>query len=283
MDWRRKGQRVALVPTMGALHDGHLSLVRQAKQHADHVIVSIFVNPTQFGPGEDFEQYPRSLHSDAELCRQEKVSLVFAPDFSEMYGAKKHDRHQYITFRIKKMTEYLCGPFRPGHFEGVLQVVNKLFNIVKPDVAVFGQKDIQQWYLIRKMIEELDHPIEMLMGPTRREPDGLARSSRNVYLSGPERKAAPMLFQTLQRVRNGLEKKGTREAIPVDGAIISEEVKRLSENGLKVEYFSIVSTPDLQPAAAIEPGQTYVIAVAVRFGKSRLIDNVIISHKELPE
>ncbi len=271
---------MALVPTMGALHDGHLSLVNLAQQHADHVVVSIFVNPTQFGPGEDYEQYPRSLRSDVEMCRQEMVSVVFAPDFPEMYGTKEQARHQYITFRITKMTEHLCGPFRPGHFEGVLQVVNKLFNIVQPDLAVFGQKDIQQWFLIRQLAVEQDHPIEILMGPTRREPDGLAKSSRNVYLSGPERKAAPMLFQALQRVGNELEKKGTLEAIPVDKAIISVEVKRLGENGFNVEYFSVVSTPDLQPAGTIEPGQTYVIAVAARLGKTRLIDNLILSHKD---
>ncbi len=265
---------------MGALHDGHLSLVNQAKQHADHVVVSIFVNPTQFGPGEDFEQYPRSLGSDVEMCRQEMVSLVFAPDYSEMYGTDEQARHPYLSFRITKMTDHLCGPFRPGHFEGVLQVVNKLFNIVQPDVAVFGQKDIQQWYLIRQLAVEQDHPVEILMGPTRREPDGLARSSRNVYLSGHERKVAPMLFQTLQRVRTGLEKNGKLEAVPVDETIISQEVKRLRENGFNVEYFSVVSTPDLQPADAIEHGQTYIIAAAARLGKTRLIDNLLLSHKD---
>ncbi len=176
--------RVAMVPTMGALHEGHLSLVRQAGENADHVVVTIFVNPTQFGPGEDYEEYPRTLDTDVEQCRQTGVSLVFAPGLSEMYGttgteAPKH----FISFRISKMTDQLCGPFRPAHFEGVLQVVNKLFNIVQPDAAVFGQKDIQQWFLIRQMAGELDMPVEILMGPTRREPDGLAQSSRNVYLT----------------------------------------------------------------------------------------------------
>ncbi len=340
-EWRSQGKRVALVPTMGALHDGHLSLVKQAHKHADHVVVSIFVNPTQFGPGEDYEQYPRTLSRDVELCRQEDVSLVFAPDFTGMYGQAEQKRQQYLSYRITKMNEYLCAPLRPGHFEGVLQVVNKLFNIIQPDVAVFGQKDIQQWFIIRQMVEDLDHPIEILMGPTGREPDGLARSSRNVYLTGHERKIAPMLFESLQRVRSRLEKlvsshleqlyrnagklqnkqdirqvtgQEVKQAVPqelqelelqedyveepasspeyktrgverrqvaVGEDIISEEIKRLAESGFNVEYFSLVTTPDLQPTDAIETGRSYVIAVAARLGKTRLIDNVLFSLKEL--
>ncbi len=294
--WRRKGHRVALVPTMGALHDGHLSLIRQARQHADHVVVSVFVNPTQFGPGEDYEQYPRTLKSDLDHCLKEGVSLVFAPGFTEMYGTAGEARHHVVTFRISKITEHLCGPVRPGHFEGVLQVVNKLFNIVQPDVAVFGQKDIQQWFVIRQMAEELDLPVEILMGPTRREPDGLAQSSRNAYLTPEERKTAPMLFETLQRFRQHLEDKcqppvtdstdaastnAGKTAEEIDPAIISEEINRLGENGFHVEYFSLVTTPDLQPTDVIEQGRLYVIAIAARLGKTRLIDNVLFTYKDL--
>ena len=302
-EWRGKGQRVALVPTMGALHDGHLSLIRQAGQHAEYVVVSIFVNPTQFGPGEDFEQYPRTLKSDMELCRQEGVALVFAPDYTEMYGTAGQIRTHSISFRIEKMNEHLCGPVRPGHFEGVLQVVNKLFNIVQPDVAVFGQKDIQQWFLIRQMVEEQDIPVEILMGPTRREPDGLARSSRNSYLTAEERKKAPMLFEALQRVSRHLEAScrtaltGVTQNAPLDPvensgmdsresrcaadlSIISREINRLDENGFHVEYFSLVTTPDLQPTDVIEQGRHYVIAIAARLGKTRLIDNVLFTYKD---
>ncbi len=303
---------MALVPTMGALHEGHLSLIQQARRHAANVVVSIFVNPTQFGPDEDYERYPRTLKSDMEQCRQENVSLVFAPDFSEMYGEDGKSREQYLSFRIKKMNAHLCGPRRPGHFEGVLQVVNKLFHIVQPDVAVFGQKDIQQWFIIRQMVNEMDIPVELVMGPTRREHDGLARSSRNAYLSMEERNAAPLLYDALHRVRRKLgetcrefdeemrfdreEKKcdetGRKpdnayrpdmepDIVTVDPAIISEEVDRLGENGFIIEYFSLVSTPDLQPSDVIEPGRSYVIAAAARLGKTRLIDNVLFSHKDL--
>lgn len=294
--WRKEGKRVALVPTMGALHDGHLSLMRQARQNADHVVVSVFVNPTQFGPGEDFEQYPRTLEADLQYCRKESVSLVFAPDAAEMYGNTAHTAPQNVlTFRISKMAEHLCGPSRPGHFEGVLLVVNKLFNIVQPDVAIFGQKDIQQWFLIRQMAVELDLPVDVLMGPTIREADGLARSSRNVYLTADERKKAPMLFEALQRVRQYLERrcrstaaeasgraaKGTATmGVPVTSSIISEEIERLQESGFQVAYFSIVDTPDLQPADVVTPGRDYVIAIAVRLGKTRLIDNVLFSCKD---
>jgi len=298
-DWRKQGQRVALVPTMGALHEGHLALIRQVSEHADQVVVSVFVNPTQFGPGEDYEQYPRTLNSDVELCRQEGVSLVFAPGLTEMYGTAAGEApYHFISFRISKMNKHLCGPFRPGHFEGVLQVVNKLFNIVQPDVAIFGQKDIQQWFLIRQMAIEQDIPVEILMGTTRREPDGLAQSSRNVYLSPEERKKAPMLFEALMRVRQHVEDlcQGTfvsaKDAemaseetdgtwAAVDSAIISKEINRLDENGFHVEYFSLVSTPSLQPAEAIEPGKRYVIAVAARLGRTRLIDNVLFTYKYL--
>lgn len=267
---------------MGALHEGHLALIRQAREHAEHVVVSIFVNPTQFAPGEDLNQYPRTLNKDVERCRKEDVSLVFAPSGEEMYGSDDAGQHQYLSIRITRLTDHLCGASRTGHFEGVLQVVNKLFNIVQPDVAVFGQKDIQQWFVIRQMVEEFDHSVEVLMGPTKREEDGLARSSRNQYLSSEERKKAPMLFEVLQRISRKMTgiirdaESGTVD-IPVDHAVIDREKECLRENGFHVDYLSLVSTPDLQPANVIREGRLYIIAVAAWLGNTRLIDNVLLN------
>ncbi len=285
-EWRARNLRVAFVPTMGALHEGHLALIRQARQHADHVVVSVFVNPTQFGPGEDYQQYPRSLSADVEQCRTEGVSLVFAPDYEEMYG--RAGAPQYVSIRISKMHEHLCGATRKGHFEGVLQVVNKLFLIVRPDVAVFGQKDIQQWFIIRQMVEEFDHPMEVLMGPTRREEDGLAMSSRNVYLTEEERNKAPLLFEAIQRLSQRLtgvirDSNNGDAGIPVDESLIKAEIERLRANGFKVDYLSLVSTPDLQPACVIHSGRLYVIAAAVWLGKTRLIDNVLLNTRKYPD
>lgn len=278
--WRQQSDRVALVPTMGALHEGHLSLIRQVREHAGRVVVSIFLNPTQFGPGEDYESYPRTLAQDVELCRREGVSLVFAPDAKEMYGTGKGEYSGYISFRISRMTDYLCGASRSGHFEGVLQVVNKLFNTVQPDVAVFGQKDIQQWFLIRQMVAETDQPVEILMGPTRRESDGLAMSSRNIYLNEEDRKKAPMLYASLQRISAVLaEKAGHDDQRPVslDTSLLEAECSILRENGMNLDYLTVVSTPDLQPADVIIPGRLYVVAVAAWLGGTRLIDNVLLN------
>lgn len=264
---------------MGAIHEGHLSLIREARQHADHIVVSIFVNPTQFGPGEDFDKYPRTLNSDVDLCRNEGVSLVFAPDINEMYDSGGAGKENCLSFQITKMNEHLCGASRAGHFEGVLQVVNKLFNIVRPDVAVFGQKDIQQWFLIRQLVREGDHPVDMLMGEIVREDDGLAKSSRNSYLSPDERKKAPLLIHTLQQISEEITKtrlaSGQEQASRIRSLFASGE-KRLYEGGFKLDYLSLVSTPYLQPVSVIEPGQLYVIAVAAWLGNTRLIDNVLL-------
>lgn len=285
-DWRKQDMRVALVPTMGALHEGHISLIQQARQNSDHVVVSIFVNPTQFGPGEDFEHYPRQLNKDVELCRKEGVSLVFAPDQKEMYGHNGHKKG-FISFAISEMNENLCGAARPGHFEGVLQVVNKLFQIVRPDVAIFGQKDIQQWFIIRQLVEETDQPVEILMAPTVREKDGLAQSSRNVYLTPTERKKAPLLFESLQRFSAELSENvqqitNKKDIIPVDKTRMDAEIKHLKDNGFDVEYFLTVSTPDLQASDVIIPGRLYIVAVAARLGSTRLIDNVLLNTNRLP-
>ncbi|MDG5767505.1 pantoate--beta-alanine ligase [Balneolales bacterium ANBcel1] len=284
-NWRSQGLKIALVPTMGALHEGHLSLIRQAREHADHVVVSVFVNPVQFGPGEDFDRYPRTLAADVEQCRKEGVSLVFAPDSNEMYGAGDDRVEPYISIGIAQMNRHLCGATRKGHFEGVLLVVNKLFNIVRPNVAVFGQKDIQQWFVIRQMAEEFDHGIEILMGPTLRENDGLAMSSRNRYLTPEERMKASGLFQALQRISKKVtaairDAESGRRRVPVDSSMLQAEAEALRENGFDVDYLSLVSTPDLQPAAVIEVGRLYVIAVAARLGNTRLIDNILLNTRK---
>lgn len=269
---------------MGALHEGHVELIRRAHRHARHVVVSIFVNPTQFGPAEDYHRYPRMPEKDLEYCRAEKVSLVFAPDQVEMYGSAEISRGGYLSFAIRGMNAHLCGARRPGHFEGVLLVVNKLFHIVQPDVAIFGQKDIQQWYILDQMVKEHDHPVEMVMAPTEREPDGLARSSRNRYLSPEERKRAPMLFQALKRVEHYYIGRWSRRpadthTLPVNNGCFEEECDRLRENNFKIDYFSMFSTPDLQPVDVITVGRTYVIALAAQTGNTRLIDNILLNFK----
>jgi pantoate--beta-alanine ligase len=183
---RSRGETIGLVPTMGALHDGHVQLIRKMKEQASFVVVTVFVNPTQFGPNEDYSKYPRTRERDRQICEQEGVNLVFYPDVEEMYPAEPA-----ISFRINGLADHLCGKSRPGHFSGVLQVVNKLFNITQPDLAIFGQKDIQQFALIDRMAQEFNHPVRLLMGETVREADGLAMSSRNAYLNAQERKRAP--------------------------------------------------------------------------------------------
>ncbi len=297
-DWHQQRNRVALVPTMGALHDGHISLIRHARQHADHVVVSIFVNPAQFGPGEDYEQYPRSLNNDVEICRKEGVALVFAPDQDEMYGPEGTVVNRFISFHISKMNEHLCGASRKGHFEGVLLVVNKLFNIVRPDVVVFGQKDIQQWFIVRQMVEEQDHQVEVLMCPTIRNADGFAWSSRNVCLTKSERGKAPMLYEALQRITGKLSDNreqaspGRKESesgvkagyvAHLDKTLISAEITRLEKNGFMVDYLSVVSAPDLQPVDVIKPERQFVIAVAAWLGETRLIDNILLNTKNVPD
>ncbi|MDI6401867.1 pantoate--beta-alanine ligase, partial [Balneolaceae bacterium ANBcel3] len=268
--WKAEGKKVAFVPTMGALHQGHLALINKARALADHVVVSVFVNPTQFGPEEDFDKYPRPLEHDLDKCRKEGVSLVFVPERSEMYGREQPGKRPLLTFSINRMNEHLCGNTRKGHFEGVLQVVCKLLNIVQPDFMILGQKDIQQYFIIRQMAEEFDFPVEVKIVPTQRDKDGLALSSRNVYLSKEDRAMAPMLFDAIQKVSRRLMEgfaddeinDGEDQTIEVDSLILSKESERLRENGFNVDYLSLVTTPDLQPAETIQPGRLYVIAVA---------------------
>ncbi|MEV4170052.1 pantoate--beta-alanine ligase [Nonomuraea sp. NPDC049709] len=259
---RRTGP-VALVPTMGALHEGHRSLIRQARVRADQVVVSIFVNPLQFSPNEDFSRYPRTFDADLDVCRGEGVDVVFHPAVEDMYAADRQ-----ISISSGEMGRIVEGAFRPGHFDGMLTVVLKLFNLVQPDLAVFGQKDAQQLALIRRMVADLDLPIEILGAPTVREPDGLALSSRNRYLSDDDRRVALALSRALRA--------GAAQLTP--GEIRASARAVLDEAGpeLDVDYLALVD-----PATFVEVSDSYqgmaVLAVAARVGTTRLIDNVTLT------
>lgn len=266
-EWAREhhriGKRVGFVPTMGYLHAGHLSLVEEAKKHADVVCVSIFVNPTQFGPNEDFEKYPRDEERDLEMCRDAGVDVVFMPRPEAMYAA---DATVFVD--ESKLQNRLCGERRPGHFRGVCTVVAKLFNIVQPDVAVFGQKDFQQVSIIRRMVRDLDFPVEIVMAPTQREPDGLAMSSRNAYLSEMEREHALGLSRALK----SLGMVGTSH--PAAGPLLEQMRNVLERHNLLVDYVAIVDADTLEPVEHVEPGN--VALIAAYCGKTRLIDNRIL-------
>jgi pantoate--beta-alanine ligase len=263
---RRAGKRLGLVPTMGALHAGHLSLVRAARAICDAVAVSIFVNPLQFGPKEDFSRYPRDLEHDRELLNHERVDLVFAPNADEMYG---RDRSTDVT--VEMLSERLCGRSRPGHFRGVTTVVAKLFHIVEPDTAFFGQKDAAQAAIIRQMVRDLNFDIQIVVAPTVREPDGLALSSRNAYLTPQQRTQAPVLYRALMRVQT-LADRGERRAAELIRA--GEEVVR-EEPEVKLEYLEVVNPDTLQPVADVSGGA--LVAVAAVIGATRLIDNVLLT------
>ena len=262
---RRKGMTVGFVPTMGAFHEGHLSLMRQARRENDAVIVSIFVNPLQFSAGEDYDRYPRRLEADQEMAESENVDVLFCPSVAEMYP-KGFDSHVDQTDLPAK----LCGAFRPGHFRGVMTIVCKLFNIVKPDTAYFGQKDYQQYLILRRMTADLNLDVKVRLMPTVREEDGLAMSSRNIYLGPKQRKDAVCLNRSLRKaeemVLNG-ESSAPR---------VIAEMKRLigRVKGTRVEYIAIVNAETLEPVKEIK-GKT-LVALAVRVGKARLIDNHLI-------
>ncbi len=261
---RPRGRRV-LVPTMGALHAGHVSLVRQARANAGaegEVAVSIFVNPLQFEPGADFSRYPRPQSADEEVCRAEGVDMVFRPAPDEMYF---DDRSTFVEETA--LSERLCGASRPGHFRGVTTVVTKLFHLLAPDAAVFGEKDYQQLAIIRRMVRDLDFPIDILAGPTVREPDGLALSSRNQYLSAEERAQAPVIRAALLAAAGAEETSMKKIAGAVRQQIESAPLAR-------VDYIEIVGADDLQPRATIAPRT--LLAVAVLFGRTRLIDNILL-------
>jgi len=262
---RRRGKRIGFVPTMGALHAGHMSLVKAAVEACDYVVVSIFVNPTQFGPNEDLDAYPRDLEADRRLCAAAGVELVFAPDVTEMYP-----RHNITWVTVEELTAPLCGRFRPGHFRGVTTVCNKLFNIVRPDVAFFGQKDAQQAIVIKRMVADTNLPLEIEICPTVREEDGLAMSSRNRYLDGQQRKDAVLLYKSLARAERLI--RGGRTDCRL---IIAEMMDTLqSSPNVAVEYASIVDPETLLELDTITG--TVLVAVAARVGTTRLIDNIIV-------
>lgn len=264
---RREGKRIALVPTMGALHAGHLSLIRLAVFHADVVVVSIFVNPTQFGPTEDFERYPRNLPQDFAEATGAGAEIVFSPERAEMYP------EDFCTsVDVAALTAVLEGASRPNHFRGVTTVVAKLFCIVKPHSAIFGQKDAQQLAVIRRMAKDLNLGIDIVVGQTVREPDGLAMSSRNAYLSPEERREAPALYRGLMQASEQF-RAGARDAAElrrtVEGAITEAATARL-------DYCSVADAETLQELATIPPGRSVLVSAAVWFGSTRLIDNVVL-------
>jgi pantoate--beta-alanine ligase len=262
---RGDGKRIGLVPTMGYLHEGHLSLIRIARQHADVVVVSIFVNPTQFGPNEDLAKYPRDFERDERLCREAGTDIVFYPSAADMYPP---DHSVFVV--EEKLSRGLCGASRPGHFRGVCTVVAKLFNLVLPDAAVFGEKDGQQLRVIERMVRDLDFPVRIVRGPTVREADGLAMSSRNVYLSPEERRQALCLRKALDRA----------EAMCRDGERDAEKVRKvlceiIAEAPLaRMDYVEIVDDATLEPVQALD--RPCLVALAVFVGKTRLIDNTVI-------
>lgn len=262
--WRQLGLTVGLVPTMGNLHQGHFGLVQEAKRRADHVIVSIFVNPSQFGPAEDYAHYPRTPQKDAELLDKAAADLLFQPDVAEMYPAR-HERGTVVD--VPQLSGILCGAFRPGHFAGVATVVTKLLGIVQPHVAVFGEKDYQQLTIVKRLAADLCLPTEIVGSATVREPDGLAMSSRNRYLTASEREIAPRLHQALVSAKQRVETGDSNfEAIQQSG------MRTLEAAGFVPQYFAVAEASDLQPAS--EKSRELVILAAVKLGKARLIDNV---------
>lgn len=265
----RGRDRVAFVPTMGCLHEGHLSLIRKAKRLADIVVVSIYVNPMQFGPNEDFDAYPRTFDADAELCEREGVDIIFHPQ--NLYPADGIK----VSLKVSELENCLCGASRPGHFDGVVTVVNMLFNIVQPDIAIFGEKDWQQLAIITRMVGDLQMGIEIVGAPTLREADGLAMSSRNRYLSAEDRSKAPLLHQTLQSMKHRF---GQGE---VESTTLIESAKaQLAEAGITPEYLEIRDATTLQTTTTIDvPCRIFI---AVKIGNARLIDNIALERTTNP-
>lgn len=260
---RSISKTVSLVPTMGFLHEGHISLVRRARGMSSIVVVSIFVNPIQFGPNEDLDRYPRDLASDLRLLDKEGVDAVFCPNAEEMYPDG-----QFCFVEVKELQDKLCGLFRPGHFKGVCTVVSKLFNIVQPDFAHFGEKDFQQMVILRKMVRDLDFPVKIVPSPIVRDADNLALSSRNSYLSIEDRKIALNLSKELFWIKEKIES-GSFEI-----EVLEEAKKRLQEKGIKLDYLQAVDIENLNEKSDIKPPVAVLLAGWI--GKVRLIDNIII-------
>ncbi len=265
-DARMSGLRVGFVPTMGFLHEGHLSLMRLAREQADVIVVSIFVNPTQFGPNEDLDRYPRDLERDKVLCESCGVDYLFFPSVDEVYPEGSS-----VFVDENQVSSGLCGAGRPGHFRGVLTVVAKLFNMVLPDVAVFGQKDAQQAAVIKRMVRDLNFPIEIVVGPIVREPDGLAMSSRNTFLSADEREQALWLNKALQ-LAESMVKDGNAESLAIEFAMLNLLDKKAHD--IKPEYIAIVDATSMKPVNMA--GKGILVAIAARIGKTRLIDNRVM-------
>ena len=269
--WQREGIRVGLVPTMGCLHAGHLSLVHRARRLTGKdgkVVVSIYVNPAQFGPREDFTSYPRDFMRDARLCRESGVDVVFAPTNAQMYPA--NSRGPFSTFVVEEdLSRRMEGASRPMHFRGVTTVVAKLFNLVRPTLAVFGSKDYQQASVIKRMVRDLNFPLRIVVAPTVREPDGLAMSSRNKYLRGPVRRQAVTLRHSIQRIRAAVRKSPT----PIRAARLKSELRKFIEraSAVRLDYVEFFDPERLTPASKVAPGTHMALAAFV--GKTRLIDN----------
>ena len=264
--WRAKRERLALVPTMGNLHQGHLTLVQEARGLADRVVASVFVNPLQFGLGEDLDAYPRTLDEDHRLLAAVGCDLLFAPTARSVYPRGQTDQ---TRVEVPGISDILCGASRPGHFVGVATVVCKLFNMVQPDIALFGEKDFQQLLVIRRMAADLDIPVDIIGVPTVREPDGLAMSSRNGYLSAEERARAPALYQALIDAAQSV-----REGLPAD-RVEESAITAIQRAGLRPDYVSVRNAADLAPAA--ESDRDLVLLAAAYLGRARLIDNLRVS------
>ncbi len=261
---KKKGKKIGLVPTMGFLHEGHLSLVRIARRKSDVLVVSIFVNPMQFAPSEDFNQYPRKLNRDMRLLRDEGADLIFYPDTKRMYPAN------YATcVEVQGLSRVLCGISRPHHFRGVTTIVLKLFNLVSPDIAVFGKKDYQQAVIIKRMVKDLNLGVEIVLGKIVREKDGLAMSSRNTYLSKKQRMNAVVLYESLQWIRRAF-KSGLRDSKKA----LSKIRTLIRSRGGEIDYVEAVDKATLRPVRRLKRGT--LIALAVNFGRTRLIDNTIL-------
>jgi pantoate--beta-alanine ligase len=264
---RVAGRKIGVVPTMGALHEGHLALIRRARELADIVITTVFVNPLQFGKSEDLSRYPRNLERDVELASGAGTDLVFAPPNDDIYPADFS-----TSVEVEGVTSRLEGTSRPGHFKGVTTVVAKLFHVTQPHVAVFGQKDAQQVVVIRKMVRDLNFPVELVIVPTVREADGLALSSRNVYLTASQRSEAPVLYRSLQ-LGEQLLRAGER-----DCELVRKRMRDLitSRSSGSIDYLSIADGVTLEEITAAAPGRPLLISLAVRFGSARLIDNMTV-------
>ncbi len=263
---KKEDSSVGFIPTMGFLHEGHSSLIKKARKDTDFVVVSIFVNPIQFGPKEDLKKYPRDLNKDLDLCKKNGVDIVFAPEAKSIYV---NGFSTYVD--VKNITDRLCGAKRPGHFRGVTTVCMKLFNIIKPDIAYFGQKDAQQAFVIKKMVKDLNIPIDIKIMPIIREKDGLAMSSRNTYLNSKERKEALSIYKSL-RLAESLYKKGERDSKKI---LRNMKEAMLKEKDLKIDYISMVDTERFKDVDKLSKNS--LIAVAVKIGNTRLIDNIILN------